>query len=96
MSRFTKEGAWSKSFEIYESLHALGIEADTTITNAAMYADHSSQEETMYEMLCLTAQKTPSITAARTTPNNTGIHSNHLPQAIDLLGTLLLQYEYNH
>jgi pentatricopeptide repeat domain-containing protein 1 len=34
----SREGHWAKSLEVYESLSAVGVRPDTTITNAAISA----------------------------------------------------------
>ncbi|KAI8468309.1 MAG: hypothetical protein J3K34DRAFT_523015 [Monoraphidium minutum] len=36
VSNLTKEGHWAKALEVYESLDAVGVRPDTTITNAAI------------------------------------------------------------
>eukprot|EP00892_Ulva_mutabilis_P012355 jgi/Ulvmu1/9492/UM052_0062.1 len=38
MGKFTKDGEWRKALAIYETLHAIGLHPDTTITNAAITA----------------------------------------------------------
>ena len=38
VSQLSREGQWAKALEVYESLDALGITVDTTITNAAISA----------------------------------------------------------
>jgi pentatricopeptide repeat protein len=38
VSQMSREGHWAKSLEVYESLSAVGVRPDTTITNAAISA----------------------------------------------------------
>ena len=38
VSQLTKDGQWQKALEIFEGLEAIGVRADTTITNAAISA----------------------------------------------------------
>jgi hypothetical protein len=38
MGRFTKQGRWAISLEIFQALPALGLERDTTVCNAALAA----------------------------------------------------------
>lgn len=38
VSQLSREGHWAKALEVYESLDAVGIRPDTTITNAAISA----------------------------------------------------------
>ncbi|GBF93674.1 hypothetical protein Rsub_06777 [Raphidocelis subcapitata] len=38
VSNLTKDGNWAKALELYESLDAVGVRPDTTITNAAISA----------------------------------------------------------
>jgi pentatricopeptide repeat domain-containing protein 1 len=38
VSQMSREGHWAKSLEVYESLSAVGMRPDTTITNAAISA----------------------------------------------------------
>lgn len=46
VSQMSREGHWAKALEVYESLDAVGVRADTTITNAAISAcDRGGQWE---------------------------------------------------
>jgi pentatricopeptide repeat domain-containing protein 1 len=38
VSQMAREGHWAKSLEVYESLDAVAVRPDTTITNAAISA----------------------------------------------------------
>lgn len=38
VSQMSREGHWAKALEVYESLDAVGVRPDTTITNAAISA----------------------------------------------------------
>jgi pentatricopeptide repeat domain-containing protein 1 len=38
VSQMSREGHWAKSLEVYESLDAVAVRPDTTITNAAISA----------------------------------------------------------
>jgi pentatricopeptide repeat protein len=38
VSKFAKEGDWQKALEVFKNVHVLGLQADTTITNAAIAA----------------------------------------------------------
>lgn len=51
MSNLTKEGHWAKALEVYQSLDAVGVRPDTTITNAAISScDKGGQWEAALEL----------------------------------------------
>lgn len=59
VSQLSREGHWAKALEVYESLDAVGVRADTTITNAAISAcDKGGQWEKalqLFRCVCLGA-----------------------------------------
>lgn len=51
LSNLSKDGNWAKALEIYESLDAIGVRPDTTITNAAISCcDKGGQWQTALEI----------------------------------------------